>query len=239
MSNTFLKSAKYQVSQVLALVSGYTPLSVSIRHLEEAKTAHQLTKAIKKIQSSLWKLSSDERRQASQRVTDILSQQVLKASDALLKLVAADWLRFFMQTGVIAQPETVFVALVTAAIKASQGDTQENAHELRTFLTLILESLWPFRSPYAAYPHGLFPSNEVFYSLIPLLNQADIEMQESLLNIFTQLPTLDDVEIEEHVLSPALTESSHNDLEYRRRMPCIPIWSEQHISQHNLQGREA
>jgi hypothetical protein len=195
MSNTFLKFAKYQVSQVHARVSGHTLLSVCIRNLEEAKTAHQLTKAIKKIQSSLWKLSSDERRQASQRVTDVLSQHVLTASDASLRLVAADWLRFLLQEGVVAQPEKVFVALVTAALQASRGDTQESAHELRIYLKLIFESLWPFRSPYSAYPHGLFHSNEMFCSLFPLLKHIDADVQQLLLNIFTQLPMLDVYEI--------------------------------------------
>jgi len=186
MSNTFLRFAKYQVSQVLAIIGHDTPLSVSIGHLEEAKTVHQLTKAMKKIQSSLWKLPSDERLLGSQSVTAVLSQHVRTASNASLKLVAADWLRFLMQAGVVAQPEKAFVTLVTAAIHASQGNTRENAHELRTYLTLIFESFWPFRSPYAAYPRGLFPSNEVFYPLIPLFSQADTAMQESLLNIFRQ-----------------------------------------------------
>jgi hypothetical protein len=204
MSNTFLNFAKYQSSQVLTLVSGHTPLCASIGHLEEAKTAHQLTKAMKKIQSSLWELTSDERLLASQRVTAVLSQQVLKASDASLKLVAAGWLRLLIQTGVVAQPETVFVTLVSAAIQAFQGNTQESAHELRTYLKLIIESFWPLRSLYAAYPRELFPSKAVFYPLIPLLSQADAEMQESLLLIFAQLQMLDDVEIEERLPSLAL-----------------------------------
>jgi len=222
MSNTFLKFAKYQVSQVLAHLSDHTPLSVSIRHLEEAKTAHQLTKAMKKIQSSLWKLSSDERRLESQRVTDILSQHVLTASDASLKLVAADWLRFFMQTGVVAQPETVFITLVTAAIQAFQGNTLESTYELRIYLTLIFESLWPFRSPYAAYPREVFPFNEVFFPLIPLLKHADAGVQQSLLNIFTQLPMLVVDEILECLPPPALRESSRADPERQRKVPCIP-----------------
>jgi hypothetical protein len=191
MSNTFLEFAKYQVPQVLTLVSGLTPLYVSIINLEEAKTVHQLTKALNKIQSNLWKLTSNERLLASQRVTDVLSQHVLRASGASLKLVAADWLRLLMQTGVVAQPETVFITLVTAAVHAFRGDTQESAHELRTYLKLIFESFWPFRSPFAAYPKELFPSNEVFYPLIPLLSQADTDMQESLLIIFAELPRLD------------------------------------------------
>lgn len=221
MSNIFLKFAKYQVSQVLTLLSGHTPLYVSIGHLEEAKTVHQLTKAMNKIQSSLWKLKSNERLLASQRATAVLSQHVLKASDASLKLIAADWLRLLLQAGVVAQPETVFVTLVTAAIQAFQGNTQESAHELRMYLKLILESLWPFRSPYAAYPRELFPPESVFYPLIPLLNQADTEKQESLLLIFAALQTLDDVESEKHFLFPARNGSSNADPERRRRSPCI------------------
>src|SRR6266849_8419461 len=114
---------------------------------------------MKKIQISLWKLSSDERLLASQRVTVVLSQHVLKASNASLKLVAADWLRLLMQMGVVAQPEIVFVTLVTAASKAFHRNTQESARELRTYLKLIFESFWPFRSPNASYPKELFPSN--------------------------------------------------------------------------------
>ena len=43
MRHMFLTYAKYQVAQVLALISGHTPLSVSISYLEEAKTAHHVT----------------------------------------------------------------------------------------------------------------------------------------------------------------------------------------------------
>jgi hypothetical protein len=223
MNNIFHKFAKYQVSQVLARLSFHTPLSVSIGRLEEAKTAHQITKAMKKIQSSLWKVSPDQRLLASQRVTSVLSQHVLTASDASLRLVAADWLRFLLQAGVVAQPEDVFVTLVAAAIQAFQRNTQENSDELRTYLKLIFESFWPFRSPNAAYPREVFPSYDMFYPLLPLLKQADTEMRESLLIIFAALPMLDDGEIEEQVLPRALFESSHTDPEHRRRVHCIPI----------------
>ena len=154
MSTTIFRFATLQVSQILARVSGHTPLYVSIEHLAEAKTAHQLTKAMNTIQSGLWRLTKDERLLLSQRVADVLSQFVLIASDASLRLVAADWLRLFMQAGVVAQPETVFVTLVTATLWAFQRNTQESAHELSIYLTLIVESFWPFRSPYmvgAAY----------------------------------------------------------------------------------------
>ena len=187
MSITFLRCAKYQVSHVLAQISGHTPLYVSIEHLEEAKSAHQVTKAMKKIQSSLWKISSDQRLVASQRVTTVLSQHILTASDASLKLVAADWLRLLMQEGVVAQPETVFITLVTAAIQAFQVNTQESRHKFRTYLKLIFESFWPFRSPYAAYPRELFPSKGVFYPLLPLLNQADTEMRGILADHFCSI----------------------------------------------------
>jgi hypothetical protein len=235
MSNAFLKFAKYHVSQVYTQVSEHTPLCIFTGHLEEAKTARQLTKAMNKIQNNLWKLTSDERLVASQRVTAVLSQHVLKTSDASLKLEAAGWLRLFIQTGVVAQPETVFVTMVTAAIQAFQRNTQESIYELRTYLKLIFESFWPFRSPYAAYPWELFPSKVVFCPLIPLFNQPVTAMQEFLLIIFTQLPTLDDVAIKEHLLPPALIESSRADPESQRRVPCIPTWSALRISQHNLQ----
>jgi hypothetical protein len=137
-------------------------------------------------------------------------------------LEAAGWLRLLVQTGIVIQPETVFITLVTAAIHASQGDTQENAHELRTYLKLIFESIWPFRSPYAAYPRELFPSNAIFYPLIPLLNQADTAMQESLHIIFTELSTQDDVDIEEHLLPSARIESSRADPEVEEE--CLVSW---------------
>jgi len=86
---------------------------------------------------------------------------------------------------------------------------------------LIFESFWPFRSPYAAYPRELFPSKAVFYPLIPLLYQADTEMQEPLLLIFAELPTLDDAAIEEHLHPPAFIESRRAELECRRRVLCI------------------
>lgn len=235
MSNTFLRCATYHVSHVLARVSGHTPLSISIGHLEEAKTARQLTKAMMKIQSSLWKISSDQRLVASQRVTAVLSQHVLKASDTPLKLIAADWLRLLMQEGVVAQPETVFVTLVTAAIQAFQGNTQESTHEFRTYLKLIFESFWPFRSPHAAYPRELFPSKSVFYPLIPLFSLVDTEMRESLLIIFAALPTLDDGAIEENLPPSALIEPSCADPEHQRRVPCVSTWLALRISQHNLQ----
>src|SRR2546426_11955438 len=101
MCNTFLKFAKYPVPEVFALLSGHTLLYVSIKYLEEAKTAHQLTKAMNKIQSNLWKFTSDERLLAGQRVTVVLSQHVLKASGASLRLEAAGWLRLLVQTGIV------------------------------------------------------------------------------------------------------------------------------------------
>jgi hypothetical protein len=61
----------------------------------------------------------------------------------------------------------------------------------------------------------------VFYPLIPLLYQADTEMQEPLLLIFAELPTLDDAAIEEHLHPPAFIESSRAELECRRRVLCI------------------
>jgi hypothetical protein len=157
--------------------------------LEEAQTTHQLTKAMMMIQRSLWKLSEAERLLASQKVVAVLSQHVLEASDASLKLVAADWLRLLMQAGEVAQPETVFETLVAAALLAFQRNTRDSAHELRTYLKLIFESFWPFRPPNAAYPRELFPSQAVFYPLVPLLSRVDTVTQESLLLIFAELPT--------------------------------------------------
>jgi len=86
---------------------------------------------------------------------------------------------------------------------------------------MVFDCFWPFRYPYAAFNWEVFPTNEVFYPLAPLLSEGDDSIQDTLLTIFAELPTLDDAQIEEHLLPVALQWSKHADAERRQRITDI------------------
>ncbi|HLX40813.1 MAG TPA: hypothetical protein VKR42_09780, partial [Ktedonobacteraceae bacterium] len=148
---------------------------------------------------------------------------VLHGSHDSLRLEAAGWLRLLVQAGLTSEPSAIFVTLVTAATRDSQVAMADTAgrQEQQAYLKMIFDCFWPFRYPYPAYTWQEFPGNDLFYPLLALLNQHDSELEDALVSIFSELPTLDDVEIQLHLLPVALAWAKHNDPERRRRIPNI------------------
>ncbi|GAC1388062.1 MAG: hypothetical protein NVSMB33_17690 [Ktedonobacteraceae bacterium] len=168
-------------------------------------------------------------------LVETLSDHVLHATDAALRLEAASWLRLLVQAAMIKQPEAVFVTLVTATVRFPAEQNDAALHEQKALLESIFQSFWPFRFPYPAYSWEVFPANQVFYPLAPLIKHADYEMQDLLMGIFAELPALDDAEILEYLLPVALQWSSHTDAERRRRVSNILARVHQASTQHALQ----
>jgi hypothetical protein len=212
---------KPRLFQLPAVLHRATAISELLTRVEEARTARQLTKAVNKLQNRLWKLPPNAQLLPRRRLLDALTSYVLYASDASLRLEAASWLRLLLQAGFVSKPDAVFATLVTAAIRAFQMETPAHIQEFANYLTMIFDSFSPFRIPSPALPRNLFPANEVFYPLAPLLGQVDAQHQESLLTIFAELPTLDDAEIGEHLLPVALRWSNHADAELRSQVITI------------------
>jgi len=200
------------------------PMSLSelFAQLDEATTPALLTRTVNSISDLLWKLPVKEQGMIRKNLVNTLSDHILLATDAALRLEAASWLRLLLQAGLVKQPEAVFVTLVTAAIQVPIEQSDEEAiHEQKALLKSIFQCFWPFRFPYPAYSREVFPANQVFFPLAPLINHADYETQDMLMGIFAELPALDDAEILEYLLPIALQWSSHSDPERRRRIPNI------------------
>jgi hypothetical protein len=61
----------------------------------------------------------------------------------------------------------------------------------------------------------------VFYPLVALLNRHNTELEDALMSIFAELPTLDDLEIQKPLLPVALEWARQNNPEFRRRVPNV------------------
>lgn len=194
-------------------------ISELLSQVERVTTPQQLTKLVNNLQTRLWNLSPEEQGLLRGRLADMLTTHVLEAPQASLRLEAAGWLRLFVQAAYLAQPEQVFVTLVTSAARASISGTG-GVNERAAYLKMILDCFWPFRYPYPALTWEIFPANAVFYPLAPLLSQDDY-IQDTLVAIFAELPTLDDPEIEKHLLPVALKWSHHPDADRRQRITTI------------------
>jgi hypothetical protein len=189
--------------------------------VEEVTTPRQLTKLVNKLQVRIFKLPAQKHALCRQRLVDALTLHVLNASEALLRIAAAAWLRLFVQTGLILRPEEVFVTLVTATIRASAINSEASLNEQHEYLKLIFDCFWPYHYPYPAYTWEAFPANEVFYPLAPLLPQGDENIQDALISIYNELPTLDDEKIAENLLPVALRWSTDDNSERRSRITNI------------------
>jgi hypothetical protein len=211
-------------------------LSELFAQLEEATTSSHLTRTVNGISNLLWKLPIKEQGMIRKHLVETLNDHVLHATDAALRLEAASWLRLLVQAGMIKQPESIFVTLVTATVRfpAEQNDAAA-LYGQKALLESIFECFWPFRFPYPAYSWEVFPANQVFYPLAPLINRADYEMQDLLMGIFAELPALDDAEILAYLLPVALQWSSHTDAERRRRVANILARVHQASTQDALQ----
>jgi hypothetical protein len=189
--------------------------------VEEVTTPAQLTKLVNKLQDRIFKLPAQKQPLWRQRLVDALTLHVLKASEAPLRTAAAAWLRLFVQTGLILRPEEVFVTLVTATTCSSAINSEASLNEQNEYLKLIFDCFWPYHYPYPAYTWEAFPANEVFYPLAPLLSQGDENIQDALISIYNELPTLGDEKIAEHLLPVALRWSNDDNPERRSRITSI------------------
>lgn len=194
-------------------------LSELFLQLETVTTPALLTKTVNNIQYQLWKLPTKEQALNRKRLITTLSIHVLQGTSGTVRLEAASWLRLLLQAGLVTNPEEIFVTLVTATVHPLLEENKTSAvREQKALLHLIFQCFWPFRFPYPAYSWEAFPSTEVFYPLAPLLEQADSDMQDALIGIFAELPTVDDTDILEHLLPVTLQWSQHSDGERRRRV---------------------
>lgn len=214
------------------------PISELLVRLEGASSPASLTSIVNKIQIISWKQSNIERSMLRKYMLTILTRHVLQGKDISMRLEAAGWLRLLLQAGLVAQPQDVFVTLVTAAIHVSERDqhnrTEENKKELLAILTLIFQCFWPFRHPYPAFKWELFPSNEIFYPLALLFNQVEYAAQDLLVGIFSELPSLEDAELAQQLLPIALQWANHTDPERRRRIANILARMHQTVSHEAL-----
>ena len=227
-----LTASMHTIIRVFRKLSFY-PVSISeiLLQLEEVTTPIHLTRTVNRAQNLLWKLPTKEQGAFRQNLVNALSKHVLQGVQEEMRLEAAGWLRLFVQAGQVAQPADIFVTLVTAAMDAPLSDHTSELNEQRAYLKMIFECFWPFRHPYPAYTWQVLPTNEVFYPLAPLFDQADYATQDALIGIYGELPALDDAEILEHLLPVALQWSRHADPERRRRVANILA----HINQESAQ----
>jgi len=188
--------------------------------IQKVSTPSQLTKLVNKLQHRIWNLLPEKQALVREQLLDALKSVVLRASESSLRLEAAGWLRFFIYSAYPSQPEEIFVTLVTSATLYGSECKGQKSNEQRAYLKMIFDCFWPFRYPYTAYNWDKFPDNSIFYSLAPLLSHADFDVQDILISIFSELPSLDD-EISEYMLPVALTWSTHSNPEYRRRIATI------------------
>lgn len=205
-----------------------------LAQVQIATTPRQLTSVMNKLQSRTQNLPSEERAIVRKQMAGALIQLVQYASQASLRLEAAGWLRMFIQTTYMSQPEQVFVTLVTAAARTIAAANTTEPGEQHAYLKMIFDCFWPFRYPYAAYTWEQFPNNEAFYPLAPLLSQVDDSTQDALVAIFAELPSLDDAEIAEYLLPIALAWSNHSDPQRRQRITSILALMSQSSAQEAL-----
>ena len=197
------------------------PLSTPelLLRLQEASSAAQLTRTMNRLQAATWHTPTKDKATISNNILHVLTQHVLKGTQPKLRIEAASWLRLLVQAGLVTQPEEIFVTLVTAASRPLlQDNVAIDTSEQKSYLTMIFQCFWPFRHPYPAFSRQVFPANQVFYPLAPLINTTDKAVQDALLGIFAELPTLDDPEIQTYLLPVTLQWSTSRDPERRRRV---------------------
>ncbi len=213
--HTFLRNLRDKASTLY--ISSITDMLIQV---EKATTASQLTTAVNRLQKRLWKLPASEQETFRKALIILLSTHTLQSKLPALRIEAAGWLRLFVQAGFVAIPQDVFVTLITAATRISPVDKMA-IKEQQAYLTMIFDCFWPFRHPYPAYTWQAFPANEVFYPLAALISTADERTQDTIIGIFGELPSLNDVEIASCVLPVALQWANHADPEQRRRITNI------------------
>lgn len=179
-----------------------------LRVIENATTPAMLTKAVNRLQERLWQYDGQEQAMLRADMVSKLQNQVLCASSQALRKEAASWLRFFQQAGLVAQPQDIFVTLIASTM---QSEEQEQLF----YLSLLFDCIWPFRNPYPAYSWSDFPAESVFVPLTSLLDHAALE--EMLMAIFAELPTLEHPILGEHLHPIAQRWAKHQELAHRMR----------------------
>lgn len=222
-SDRFLHSMENALRHTLRPVLHARSKTISelLAQIEETTTPAQLTKLVNKMQARLFKLPVQKQSIPRKRLVDVLTTRVFQASEAALRTAAAEWLRLFVQAGLILQPEEIFVTLVTAAIRTPAIRNDEHLNEQQAYLKMIFDCFWPYRYPYPAYTWEAFPANDVFYPLASHLSQGNGSSQDILISIFSELPALNDEKIAEYLLPVALRWASDADPERRRRITHI------------------
>ena len=212
---TFLRNLRDKATTLYS--SSIADLLVQV---EEAATASHLTHAVNRVQKRVWKLPASGQATFRNALIAILSTHTLQNQQLALRIEAAGWLRLFVQAGFATTPQDVFVTLITAATRISPTNNAA-LKEQQAYLKMIFDCFWPFRHPYPAYTWQAFPANEVFYPLAALIATADEMAQDTLISIFGELPSLNDVEIVSCVLPVALQWANDADPERRRRITNI------------------
>lgn len=184
-----------------------------LAQVEQVTSARLLNILLNRLQMKLFHLPASEQVFARARVTDKLAALTLQASDRALRLEAAGWMRMLVQASYLAQPSPVFEALVAATIQASASDRRA----CNAYLQMIVDCFWPFRQPYASLAWEAFPVNRVFTPLLSLLSLHDDYIEDTLVIIFSFLPTLDIPDQTSSLLPLALAWARHPDSERRQR----------------------
>jgi len=211
------------------------PTAQLLLQLQEASSAAQLTQIMNRLQEAMWHISAKDKATANKNTLRLLTLHVLKGAQQEVRTEAASWLRLLVQAGLVAQPEEIFVTLVTAASRKYTIDgVAVHSCEQKAYLKMIFQCFWPFRYPYPAYNWQVFPTNQVFYPLAPLISTPDNTIQEDLISIFAELPTLDDTEIQVYLLPVALKWATSSNPESRRRVVNVLARINQAVAQEAL-----
>lgn len=169
-----------------------------------------LEKAVNAVQTRLWQLPKAEQTSPREQLIHALQYHTLHAQKTPLRIKAAQWLRLLIQAGLATSPQEIFVTLVTATVQS------QSLNEQKAYLKEIFDCFWSFRYPYPAFSWEQFPPNSTFFPLATLLADAEYDVQELLLIIFAELPSLDEPEIITPLLPLALRWAKHSNPEYRR-----------------------
>lgn len=179
-----------------------------------AASPQQLNKLVNRFQGRIWNLSRDEQALLRERLAGVLSGLVLQSKTRALRLEAAGWMRLLVQTAYLSEPESVFITLVAAATQNREIDVAE----CRAYLKMIVDCFWPFRHPYSTYGWEKLPANAAFSPLAALFALNEDSIEDSLVAVFSQLPTLENSDITAGLLPVVLRWAKHPDSDRRQRV---------------------
>lgn len=222
-ANRFDQPLQHRLREGLQPFHQAKSMSISelLQQVEGVSSPQRLNKLVNKLQSKFWNLPKEEQILLRERLADALAIHVLQSSSRPLRLEAAGWLRMFAQAAYFPQPAHIFVTMVTAATQKTTPDRPIDTNERAAYLSMIVDCFWPFRYPFPAYSWEVFPANATFYPLASLLSLHDDYMQDTLMTIFAELPTLDDTEIATPLLPVALQWANHVESERRQRITVV------------------